>query len=207
MDHSCALQEGSSGAGEATARAADASRLLARAAVGDRRSWEEIVDRYAGLIAAVTRGFRLSAADAADVSQATWLRLVENVARIRQPGRLSAWIATTARRECINAIRRGARDVPTDAPERERKPALVRRVDTSVEGEVLRGERDAELWAALRTLPPDCQRLLRVLVAEPGTSYAEAAAELGIAVGSVGPTRARCLATLRRRLEAAGAQR
>ena len=178
--------------------APDNVTLLAAAAAGDQRSWEAIVDRYAGLVWAVARSFRLSAVDAADVTQATWLRLVEHLRDIRDADRLGAWLATTARREALALLRHAGRDVP--AGDWELEPELPDR--EPVEAGMLRAERNADLWRAFDRLPWPCQRLLRVLLAEPAPTYAEAAAALSIPVGSIGPTRARCLQTLRQRLGA-----
>src|SRR5579862_4969584 len=84
---------------------------LRAAAGGDAKAWDCLVERFNNLVWAVARSHRLSSADAADVSQTTWLRLVENLDRIQQPERLGAWLATTARRESLAAIRRGGRHV------------------------------------------------------------------------------------------------
>jgi RNA polymerase sigma factor (sigma-70 family) len=175
----------------------DNATLLAAAADGDQVAWTRIVDRYAGLVWSVARGFRLGQADAADVAQATWLRLVEHLRTIRDSDHLGAWLATTARREALALLRHAGRDVPTgdpldfDAWDDRAEP---------LELGLLTAERDAQLWQAFRTLPGRCQRLLRVLLAEPAPSYVEVGEALGIPVGSIGPTRARCLAALRHRL-------
>ena len=89
--------------------------LLSRAADGDGSAWEELVDRHARLVWSVLRSYRLDDATAADVFQTVWLRLVEQVDRIREPERLAAWLATTARREALRVLRRGAREAPTEA--------------------------------------------------------------------------------------------
>lgn len=168
--------------------------LLAAAARGDQRAWEQIVDRYANLVWSVARSFRLGDADAADVSQATWLRLVQHLDEVREPDRLGAWLATTARREALALLRRTRRDLPVDDPQglpgRESE-------DLAPDARLLRAERDAELRAAVADLPARCRQLLRVLLADPPPSYEVAAAAMGMPVGSVGPTRSRCLAHLR----------
>lgn len=173
---------------EATTR-----QLLAAASAGDQRAWDALVERYTSLLWSVVRSYRLPAPDAADVVQTTWLRLVEHLDRIADPDRLPGWLATTARRECLRLLRHAGRevqsstaltDVPDDAPE--------------LDAGLLRDERDAALWHALSLLEEFCQRLIRVLMADPPPSYAEASAILGIPVGSVGPSRGRCLAKLRR---------
>jgi RNA polymerase sigma factor (sigma-70 family) len=167
-------------------------KLLAAAAAGDQRAWDALVERYTGLLWSIARSYRLGPADAADVVQTTWLRLVEHLDKVADPERLPGWLATTARRECIHLMRRTDRraesaaelpDLPDDGP--------------APDAALLRDERDAELWRALDRLDELCQRLLRVLMADPPPAYADAAAALGIKIGSIGPTRARCLAKLR----------
>lgn len=175
----------------------DNAALLAAAADGDQQAWSRIVDRYAGLVWSVARSFRLGSADAADVAQATWLRLVEHLRTIRDSDHLGAWLATTARREALALLRHTGRDVPTGDP--LDLDAWDDRAEPLELG-LLTAERDAQLWQAFRTLPGRCQRLLRVLLAEPAPSYVEVGEALGIPVGSIGPTRARCLAALRHRL-------
>jgi RNA polymerase sigma factor (sigma-70 family) len=175
----------------------DNAILLAKAGAGDQRSWETIVRRYAGLVWSVARSYRLGSADAADVSQATWLRLVEHMNDIRDSDRLGAWLATTARREALAILRRAGRDAPATDPTELDPPDDG---GEPVDDRLLRAERDIQLWRAFGALPHACQQLLRILLAEPAPSYAEASAALGMPVGSIGPTRARCLSTLRRRL-------
>jgi len=172
----------------------DATELLARAARGDTAAWAELVGRYCELVWTVARAFRLSAADAADVSQATWLRLVEHLGDIRQGDRLGAWLVTTARREALGLIRRSGRDLPVEDTDTVWSGSVD---EVGPEQTILRRERDASLWQAFRGLPGACQRLLQILMAEPTPTYAEVSAALEIPVGSIGPTRARCLASLR----------
>src|SRR5215475_11652312 len=93
----------------------DHAELVRAAADGDAAAWNTIIDRYAGLVWTVARGLDLSAADAADVSQTTWLRLVENLHTIREPAGLGAWLATTARREALVMLRK-RREVPVTYP-------------------------------------------------------------------------------------------
>jgi RNA polymerase sigma factor (sigma-70 family) len=82
----------------------DTAQLVRRAAAGDHRAWEGLVDQYSKLIWAMTRDFRLVESDAADVVQATWLRLLENIGRIEYPDRVGSWLATTARHECLRHV-------------------------------------------------------------------------------------------------------
>jgi RNA polymerase sigma factor (sigma-70 family) len=169
------------------------------AAAGDAGAWESLVDRFGGLVWSIARAHRLSEADAADVSQTAWLRLVEHLGRIRQPERVGAWLAATARNECLRVLRLSGRQVLTgdelEAVDDNARPPGA---------ELLRAERDTALWRAFGTLTPRCQALLRVLVADPAPSYEELASALGMPIGSLGPTRARCLERLRRHPDIAG---
>src|ERR1700736_5759838 len=90
----------------------DVAGWLKAAAAGDATAWDALVGRYSNLVWAVARGHRLNAADAADVSQTTWLRLVEHLDRIEQPERVGAWLATTARRESLRVLRMAGRQIP-----------------------------------------------------------------------------------------------
>ena len=178
---------------------ADVETLVRAAANGDRDAWNAIVRRYSGLVWTVARSFRLSTADAADVSQTTWLRLVQHLASVKDPNALGSWLATTSRREAI-AVLRKRREIPTsypDQPDDRQVPPWQRLVSL---------EREKELWEAFARLPERCRTLLRLLVIEPVASYAEAAAALEVPVGSLGPTRSRCLATLRGYLDTHGAE-
>jgi RNA polymerase sigma factor (sigma-70 family) len=175
--------------------------LLRAAADGDRAAWSLLVDRYTPLLWAVSRGFRLGDADAGDAVQTTWLRLVEHIDRIDHPEQLGAWLATTARRECLRALRRRAREVPSETDDLERED----RTTPALDAKLLLEERDSRLWSAFELLSERCQRLLRVLMAVPPPSYDAVSAALSIPVGSIGPTRGRCLRQLRTLMEEAAA--
>src|SRR5580693_3914756 len=92
----------------------DTGWLVTAAADGDKAAWDALVQRFSGLVWSITRAYRLSRADAADVSQTTWLRLAEHIDKIDNPDRVGAWLATAARRECLQHIRTSARTVPTE---------------------------------------------------------------------------------------------
>jgi RNA polymerase sigma factor (sigma-70 family) len=168
------------------------AELFRRAARGDHGAWDELVAEYSGLIWSVVRAFGLNDADAADVSQNTWLRLFVHLHRIRNPACVGAWLATTARRECIQ-LRRRARDIPQG----DELPEQVNEGPAPCEA-LLVDERDRALWSALGDLPLRDRRLLRLLMSEPAPSYVEISAELRMPCGSIGPTRARALERLRR---------
>ncbi len=170
--------------------------LLQLAAAGDRAAWSTLVERYEGLLWAIARSHRLDEPSASDVVQTTWLRLVEHIDRLRNPEALAGWLAATARNECLRVLRHQSRQVPTDD---DSMP--VDSVPPVDDARLLERERDAELWRAFATLPARCQSLLRMLALDPAPSYEEIGAALGMAIGSIGPTRGRCLESLRRALE------
>jgi RNA polymerase sigma factor (sigma-70 family) len=175
------------------------AKLVARAADGDQRSWDRLVDQFSAMVWAVARAHRLEDADAADVSQATWLRLVQHVGRLDKPERVGAWLATTARRESLRVLR--------DAPRRgewDDDAAECESPDPAPGGGLLLAERDDALSRALACLRPRDQSLLRMLMSDPRPSYEEIAAALDMPMGSIGPTRARALERLRLALEADG---
>jgi RNA polymerase sigma factor (sigma-70 family) len=179
----------------------DTGQLVRGAVGGDEVAWRGLVTRFSGLVWAIARAHRLGNADAADVFQTTWLRLAEHIGRIEHPDRVGAWIATAARRECLQSLRSSAKVVLTDDAERlDLTPAGGNPTEDAVlaaEQEKEDADRAAALWRAFSRLPSRCRELLRVLMASPPPSYAEVAAALGLPVGSIGPTRARCLARLR----------
>lgn len=177
----------------------DHERLLMAAAAGDQAAWDAIVGRYNRLVWAIARGYGLDSSTAADVVQTTWLRLVENLDRIIEPARLAGWLATTARRECLQALRRSKGESPAATSEcLANAPDNARELDAAL----LDNERDAALWRAFGDLPERCQLLLRVLMATPPPAYAEVAEALDMPIGTIGPTRKRCLAHLRRLVQA-----
>jgi RNA polymerase sigma factor (sigma-70 family) len=169
--------------------------LVTRARDGDRQAWDALVDRYAPLIWSICRRYRLDRADAEDVGQSVWLRLLEQLEKIRDPAAVAGWLATTAQRECIRVLRsrrpQPAGYVPSvdDVPDDQSGTA---------EQELLAAERDTVLREAVARLPAYCQRLIALLCADPSVPYAEISVRLGIAVGSIGPSRGRCLEKLRR---------
>jgi RNA polymerase sigma factor (sigma-70 family) len=169
---------------------------LRLAAAGDRRAWSELVDEFEAMLWAIARGHRLGHADGADVVQTTWLRLAENLDRLRDPARLGAWLATTARRECLRTLRASTRELPDPAP-----PEAVDREIQPIDGALIEAERDAALRSALERLPARDQALLLMLVADSPPSYEEIGAALRMPIGSIGPTRGRALARLRGQLE------
>ncbi len=172
------------------------NELVDRAKGGDSEAWDELVERYAPLLWSVCRKHRLGRADADNVVQSVWLRLVDQLDRLRDPAALPGWLATTTRRECLRVLYMShgphaamyARDVETLPDER----AGV------AEQDLLTAERQAALRAAFAQLPPSGQELISLLIADPPLPYADISAKLGIPVGSIGPNRSRYLSKMRR---------
>jgi RNA polymerase sigma factor (sigma-70 family) len=175
------------------------SRLVRAAADGDERAWNELVDEFIGLLWTIARAYRLDDADAADVVQSTWLRLLEHVGRLRDPARVGDWLATTARRECLRVRRERERTVPFGD-----HPPECESADPSFADVVLGHERDEALRRGFARLRCSDQALLRLLAAEPRPSYEEIAAALDMPIGSIGPTRQRALERLRQELDEQG---
>ena len=168
--------------------------LVAEATGGNQAAWNAIVDRYAALVWSVCLRFRLSESDAADVVQTVWLRAVERLSSLREPAALPGWLATTTRRECIK-VASGSRgswplgELAATLPADEES--------TAPDAELLAAERRALVREGFAQLPVHCQRLLAMLVSGDTLSYAEIGARLEMPVGSIGPTRSRCLDKLR----------
>jgi RNA polymerase sigma factor (sigma-70 family) len=179
--------------------APDIAGLVRGAAEGDRRAWERLVDQYARLIWSITTEFKLIESDAADVAQTTWLRLLEHIDRIEYPDRVGSWLAATARNECLRSL--AARKRVVLAQDDEVLTGVVAS-SPEVDERILADERDQVVRDALSRLPGRWQRLLELLMADPPASYAYISSELDLPVGSIGPTRGRCLARLRVLLQA-----
>ena len=175
--------------------------LVEKARQGDAGGWEELVARFGGMIAATGRRFRLTAPDVAELQQTTWLRLVENLHRIEQPERIGGWLATTARRESLQLLKRaskyhsGADQMLANMPDRHLPEPDARPIAE---------EREAVVRAAWDRLKPRCQQLLSLLMSDDPMGYKDLSKLLEMPVGSIGPTRARCLEHLRRLVEEEG---
>ena len=185
----------------------DVGGLVTSAADGDAAAWNALVARFNGLVWSVARGYGLSRDDAEEVGQITWFRLADHIGRIKEPDRIGGWLATTARNEALKLLRAAQRVGPVPDPD-----AVVLAIDdNSPETAVLAAEEAAahaerlrRMWEAFQDLPDRCRRLLRVLSGSPPPRYAEIADALDMPVGSIGPTRARCLGRLRELLAQRG---
>ena len=171
--------------------------LVSAAAEGDQSAWNEIVDRYTPLVVSVIYKHRLRPADAADVNQTLWLRLVEQIGRLREPEALPGWIMTTTRNECLRVLRVQQRTHLYD-PLSESDALESEQVDADVEADLLAVERRQALRDGFAELTDQCKRLLTKLMTDPPPSYQVVSEELAMPVGSIGPTRIRCLEKLRK---------
>lgn len=171
------------------------ARLFRSAAAGENHSWNELVRRFNGMIWGIAHAHRLCAADAADVVQATWLKLLAHLDDLNDPERVGAWLATTARRECLRVLRDSRRQVlmGDEVPELECD-------DAPPDERLLTEERRVALWSSFARLRPSDQTLLRLLMADPRPSYEEISSAMEMPIGSIGPTRERALGRLRQEL-------
>ena len=173
--------------------------LVRAAARGDEQAWDALIERYGPLVMAVIRRFALSRADAADVNQTVWLRLVEHLDRIREPEALPGWIMQTTRNECLRLLRADRRtwlfDPLDQVAETVVTAAAVEAGD--LDERLLAAERHQALRDAYEELSPRCRDLVGLLLSDPPLSYEEIGARLGVPVGSIGPTRGRCVHKLR----------
>jgi RNA polymerase sigma factor (sigma-70 family) len=181
-------------------RRRDLGELVDAAAAGDRRAWTAIVEQFTARVRRVARSCSLAPHDVDDVEQATWMRLLEGIGSIHNPAALGAWLETTARRESLRAIGRNARERPSEEELLVNEP-----VEPIAEQRVVAFERRAAVNAALERLPAHQRELLTLLVREPSPLYGEISSSLKMPIGSIGPTRARAIARLRRDRELAGA--
>lgn len=183
--------------------------VVDRARHGDEDAWNDLVGRYASLVNSVTRRYRLSTADAADVSQNVWLLLLRHLSDLREPRSLPGWILTTTARECLRLRSVNQRTMTFDPQQawalEQYGPALWRSVgqQEAPNEELLREESRRSVRQGLAELEPSQSELLLLLFADPPISYRQVSLRLGIPIGSIGPTRARLL----RKLERSGAVR
>ena len=172
----------------------DNAALLARMAEGDRLAWHRLIEKYERLVWSVAASFRLQAADVQDVAQTTWLRLIQHGHTVRDPSRLAGWLAVTASRESLAVLRRASRDRLLPADEEQPDPSVD--VETSAEDH----DMARLLWAAVAELPPRQHSLVVALFQDDIRSYDDVSEKCTMPIGSIGPTRARALSRLRRKL-------
>jgi DNA-directed RNA polymerase specialized sigma24 family protein len=157
--------------------------VVERARAGDKDAWRALVGRYVGMVHAICRGYGMRGAASAEVNQVVWLRLVEQLPRIRTPGAISGWIAATTRAECLQP---------------RRVPSRISWASTHIRGE------EESFFAGFLRIGVRCQRLLRLLAARPTPSDEDISAALDVAADQVEPMCERCLDRFSRVLDADG---
>jgi RNA polymerase sigma factor (sigma-70 family) len=177
---------------ERTSTRADLTQLTRAAARGDERAWTDLVLRLDAVLHAVAARYRVGA-DVDDVVQTVWLRALDHVDRMNDPGAIAGWLVTTTRREAMRTLQRGVREVVTsDVAE------AVEADPTTPEAIAIAHERSAAVRSAVARLPRRQRRLMTSLLATPVPSYRRVAQQAGMPLGSIGPTRDRAIARLRR---------
>lgn len=160
---------------------------------GEASALDDLVRVMSPVLWHVVRATGLERETAEDVVQNTWLTLVGSAASVKDPQAITRWLCTTARREAWRVSRAGVRTRPVEDDVIDARMP----VQTSPETEAVKNDEQSQLWGALGRLPERCQRLLRIVAFEPRPDYTAVASELDMPVGSIGPTRRRCLDKLR----------
>jgi RNA polymerase sigma factor (sigma-70 family) len=177
------------------------TRLVKECLSGNEEAWSLLIDKYKALIYSIPVKYGLSQPEAADVFQATCMELLVRLPQLREPRALPKWLMQVVHHECYRLRRQNqrvvSRDAEPDLPEPE-TPAIA-------ESLVQQSQEEQMLREAMAVLTPQCRRLIELLFLEtPSRPYTEVAAELGLAVGSIGFTRQKCIERLRRQLEELG---
>jgi RNA polymerase sigma factor (sigma-70 family) len=173
--------------------------LIRRCREGDTRAWNEVLDKYERLVYSIPLNYGLTHQDAADVSQLTFISLVNNLESLRPDSRLGAWLATVARRHSFHLLHRQKRERPGEDEDIGESDHLQ---DLSSSEAASHWERVDWVNQGLNVLDSRCRELLLALYFGPTEpSYDEVAKQLGLSVGSIGPLRGRCLGRLRKILE------
>jgi RNA polymerase sigma factor (sigma-70 family) len=177
-----------------------AATLFERWRAGESDALDELVRLLSPMLWQVVRASGLDASTSEDVVQTTWLALVRSGESIDQPRAVAGWLCTAARRESWRVSKQSTRQLPVE------EDAIARKLpdEPAPESRVVLDDDNARLWGCLQKLSERCQRLLRIVAAEARPDYTSIATELGMPVGSIGPTRGRCLDKLRRELVLAG---
>ncbi len=163
----------------------------------DEQAWNALIERHQHIIDAACRRYRLRPEDAADVSQTVWMKAIDNLDRIRELRAMPGWIKTTAMRAACTLLRSRDRLTLVDVSEdnsADWSPLAQR--SSEVDAQMLHAERRAAVRDGLAELPESHRALLSLLVTDPPISYQQISDQLGLPVGSIGPTRARCLRKL-----------
>jgi RNA polymerase sigma factor (sigma-70 family) len=173
------------------------TRLVRECLSGNEQAWSQLIEKYKALIYSIPVKYGLPPDEAADVFQTTCMELLTRLPQLREPSALPKWLMQVAHHQCYRWKRQSqrvvSRDARPDLPESETPAIAETLVQQTQEEQMLR--------EAIATLAPKCRRLIELLFFEtPSRPYREVASELGLAVGSIGFTRQKCIDRLRRRL-------
>lgn len=175
----------------------DDERLVRACLDGDQRAWDALIEKYKRLVFSVAMRYHASPADAADIFQSVSLELFSELARLRQPGALRGWLITVSSHTALRWRRRMVRRDQVECQDVDAAEVGETRAVAAEDREAV--ERAQELREAIARLPERCQAMVRMLFFEdPPRPYAEVAASLGLATGSIGFIRGRCLEKLRK---------
>lgn len=166
---------------------------------GDRACFDEVVRLLTPPLWHVVRAAGADEDQTRDVLQTVWLALLQDPDRVRDPGAVGKWLVVSARRESWRVVGRDRRTIPLDPVDVPERPS-----SETVETTVVDASRRDVLWRHVQQQSERCQRLIRVVACLDTTDYRTLATDLGLAVGSIGATRRRCLDALRVSLEKEG---
>jgi RNA polymerase sigma factor (sigma-70 family) len=183
------------------AKVPDDTRLVKDCLSGSEDAWSSLIDKYKALIYSIPVKYGLPQQEAAEVFQATCVELLTRLPQLREPRALPKWLMQVAHHQCYRWKQQQQRLVSRDADDSLPEPLTPAIADTLVQ----QTQEEQMLREAMASLTPQCRRLVELLFLEtPPRPYAEVAAELGLALGSVGFTRQKCMERLRRNLEELG---
>ena len=164
--------------------------------------WNALIGKYKNLIFSIPIRYGLSREEAADIFQAVCLELIQELPKVRDPKALPKWLMQVTAHKCFHWKRQRGRTVSQDDEETAIPEASV---PAEAELNLREVEEEQMLREAMAELPPRCQELIRMLFyEEPSRPYQQVAASLGLATGSIGLLRQKCLARLKERLDALG---
>jgi RNA polymerase sigma factor (sigma-70 family) len=177
-------------------------RLVKECLTGSQEAWATLIDKYKALIYSIPRRYGASPEDAADIFQSVCLELFSELPRLRQTGALRSWLITVTAHQAFHWSRKHRRQA-------DREPTRVDDEDFSVgvmaADEIEQLEREQMLREAMTSLPPRCREMIRLLFfVEPPLPYRDVAKRLGLATGSIGFIRGRCLQRLQKTLQRVG---
>jgi RNA polymerase sigma factor (sigma-70 family) len=175
---------------------AEVAVLVRRCQQGDGRAWAKLVDRFSSLVYSIPRRMRLTEDDCADVFQSTFAQLHKSLDRIEQPETLGKWLSVTASRQALRLIRLNRSRQTVDLEDRSLDEVLADE-EAKIDEHVFLSQRAETVRLGMEALKERCRQLLQALYLESEPSYEEISERLGMPIGSIGPTRARCLEKLR----------